>query len=351
VAQGVFAKLRRPENFASRWDDDYWKLQYLFNPDRDAGPSGNSDPVTGWRSQRILRATYEHVDRESLGDRRPVLLYGDSYAYCYTSDEECWQGLLARSALGGRYGLLNYGTSGFGLDQSWLMYRQSIELYAAQQPVVVIAILVDDDFDRCVLRFRGWPKPWFSLAPDGSLDLHPPGAGGARERFLDEQPLELGWYTRSFVIYGTDDWLDEARRARLAYQVKYSQQAQKLGHRILLEWKQDLERRGLEYFVLLFHNGEHVAARDVSGWRDRFAVEELTALGMPFVSSKLRLIDDARAHARAPGDYFLAEGPGVLHYNALGNEVVFEALAAGLERRFDSAATARDVEPAPLPRR
>jgi hypothetical protein len=350
AAGGAFAALRDPMNFARPWDDDYWKLHHLFTRAHAPGVAWNFDPVTGWRSPRVQPRTYEHADRDQLRERRPVLLYGDSYAYCFTSDDACWQGLLEHSELGQQYALLNYGTTGFGLDQCWLLYQQSIESYAELEPVVVIAVLVDDDFDRCLLRFRDWPKPQFTLGPGGALELHPPEGEGDRVRYLAEHPLDLGCYAWKFFVHGTNV-LGPSLRNRFTYQSAAIKLAEQLCSRILLEWKQDLDRRGLQYFVLLFHNREHLESQGASGWREPFAVTELTKLGIPFVSSKVRLLADARANARASADYYLATGPGVLHFNALGNAVVFDCFLAGLERRFDSVETTRSIQPAPQARR
>jgi hypothetical protein len=156
--------------------DDYWKLLYLF-PNHDepadtrsqrAGMVSHFDSQLGWVNSLISPESYHHADAAGLGSKTPILLYGDSFAQCRTPPDECFQGLInSDPQLGSTYHLLNYGVWGYGLDQIYLLYRKTVDLY--KNPVVVISLL-PEDMDRAVLTVRDAPKPYFALN-HGNLEL------------------------------------------------------------------------------------------------------------------------------------------------------------------------------------
>jgi hypothetical protein len=152
----------------------------------------------------------------------------------------------------------------------------------------------------------------------------------ARE-FLAQHPPEIASYALRYLIYGAhllprkeSEWLigrgDQVERTK------------RLNREILEALRASLEARGLEAFFVLFHGQDYV---DRTDWRERFLRAELERLDIPFVSARDRI----RAHRRTSGlptrSYYMQEGPQKNHLNDLGNEVVFAAIADGLEGRFD----------------
>lgn len=322
-------RLREPDNFSSRWYDDYWILKHRFTRPDDRLPA-LYDPLLGWRASWISPGDYRHADADRIGERRPVLLYGDSFAACVTPPEDCWQGLLERSELGGRYALLNYGVGGYGLDQAYLLLRETLDLWAARDPVVVVAVLVDDDLDRSLLRFRGWPKPRLVLTESGALEPDEPRVPSVDE-YLVTHPIGIRSYALRYLLYGarllprneTESWIGRGTRV---------ERAQELNRAILEAIRAETAARDLELFVLLLHGSHYLRQHD---WREVFLVTELERLGVPYVSSKPLLLADRERSGRPEADYFIAQGRGVGHYTPLANEVVFAALAAGLRGDFD----------------
>ena len=124
----------------------------------DSAPPG-PDPLLGWTGRRIEPGTYQLRNAGPDDGRRPVLLYGASYASCVIDEEDCFHELMERSDLASRYCLFNYGVGGYGIDQIYLLLRETIDDYAGRNPIVAIAAVVDSDFERCVLGIRDWPKP------------------------------------------------------------------------------------------------------------------------------------------------------------------------------------------------
>src|SRR6185295_8687126 len=90
--------LRRPELYADLHREDlYWKLRHIWLPSAERVVPREPLPTTGWTSPAIDPRTLVQADEAAIGERRPVLLYGDSYALCLTPAESTWQGLLERS--------------------------------------------------------------------------------------------------------------------------------------------------------------------------------------------------------------------------------------------------------------
>jgi hypothetical protein len=339
LARRVGAPLRAPWYYASVFSGrDYWKLEARFRsvepPDPRQPPP---DPRFGWLKPEIDPATLRHADEARLAGRRPVLLYGDSFAACMTSADDCWQGLMERSDLGARFALLNYGVVGYGFDQVYLLLRATLDLYADLEPVVVIGILVDDDLDRCYLRLRDLPKPWFTLdggadAP-GGLALHAPTAATALEHVALDPPDVTSYAWRAFLTqsglvkaWDVPAWTGEGDHAAVK---------RALASALFGAIEQELTARGLERFYLLFHSRKSATAPIPFLWQEPFLYAELERRELPFVSSKRALIESVRRTGTSLTDLFITDRTGPNHYDADGNAVVFEVLRAGLSGRFE----------------
>ena len=102
--------------------------------------------------------------------------------------------------------------------------------------------------------------------------------------------------------------------------------------------KAEFSLRGLTGFFLLFHARVSLGAPGGSfWWQEPFLIGELEARGLPFVSSRRPLLEHAQRTGADLDDYYIDSGPGQNHYEPEANALVFEALRAGLEGRFDSA--------------
>jgi hypothetical protein len=106
-----------------------------------------------------------------------VLVFGDSYtAGDGVSNGKRYSDVLEQSLDDAE--VLNFGLSGSGTDQQYLVFRR----YAGQleYDAVVIGVLVEN-IKRNTVKFREWagrageslcvPKPWFELSPDAELSL------------------------------------------------------------------------------------------------------------------------------------------------------------------------------------
>jgi hypothetical protein len=335
LALRIGAPLRVASHYASLHSGrDFWKLEARFKRAQPPDPRRPAyDERFGWLKPEIDPVTLRHADAAGLGERRPVLLYGDSFAACMTPADACWQALLERSDLGARHALLNYGVVGYGLDQMYLLLRATLDLYAERDPVVVIGILVDDDLDRCYLALRDLPKPWFTLDDGGALELHPPLARTPLEHVALDPPGVTSYVWRALVTqsglvkpWDVPAWIGEGDHVAVK---------QALAAALFGALEQELETRGIERFYLLFHSRRSATAPRPYLWQEPFLYAELERRALPFVSSKRALIEHVRRTGTSLTDLFIQDETGPNHYDAEGNAVVFETLRAGLERRFE----------------
>ena len=321
-------RLRQPQNFFTQDEPGFWTTSVRFTPTERLKPVPNFDPVVGWTGSRVEPLTYEHDDEDLLLTRRPVLLYGDSFAECTTGPRECWQGLLQRSGRGRTHALLNYGVGGYGFDQTVLLMQRSLDRFADRDPIVIVSIFVDDDLNRILVPFRGWGKPRFGVR-DGALVAPEPVHEDLDDALDASAPFVGSWVAR---YVGRRGWTAPKRSmspdARPAIE--------ELTRLLLAETKRELEGRGHDWFVLLFQGASVLSANERNAvWQYGFLVEELRAQGIPFVSVRRELSARAATPGADGAALFEQKGLAKGHYTALGNEVVFPAILRGIDGDFD----------------
>jgi hypothetical protein len=310
------ARLRDAPSYFQRFEQGYWTSLVRFSQKAREDPIPGYDPLLGWRGRRLAADSYAHWQEELLGDRRPVLLYGDSFAQCTTPERDCWQGLLARSELGSTHGLLNYGLGGYGIDQTYLLLRASLGRFVEREPIVIVSVMLDDDLDRAVLSFRCWPKPRFHLEQGRLVEPEPVEEGV--EAYLDHHSEGVvSWLWRLLVYRGP-------LPVELATDAEAHDAEVRALSRALFEAIRE-ELAGRDWFVLVFQ-GESVFQPRNAPWQDAFLRDLLHELDIPFVHSARELQAHREATGTAAADYFGHNG----HYSPLGNEVVFGTLLRGL---------------------
>ena len=331
------ARFRRPRHFAdSKADADYWKLQYLFQPADARRDLRSHHPELGWTSQLFSGDTFEHVDEPRINGRRPVLLFGDSFARCALPHDGCWQMQLERTQdLSQEFCILNYGVRGYGLDQTLLLLRRVLPRWLERSPVVIFSLLVDDDIDRCALRFRNAPKPVLEL--DGeTLRTLEPGAEGTRA-WVRENPPDVTSYLWRYLTHARVT-LPKFLRAPRQDDADIVEHKRVLARAIFAEVDKLAEETGVELFVLLFHGERTLPLAPGADWREAIVLEVCTELELPFVSSRTAILEHAARKGFELSDYFLEpEKVGALagHYDHQGRRAAFPALRRGLRGQFE----------------
>lgn len=287
-----FAALRRPELFAEPLgDDELWKLQVAL--DGEHRPPERPHPVLGWVGW-FSEETYEHRDAAQLGARRPVLLYGDSFAACVPATRSFHEILNGDPAFAAEHHLLNYGVSGYGVDQILLLLQRTIDLY--DDPFVVLSWMTFD-LDRSVLTVRPGQKPRFRLA-DGELQLEPTPILSDPLQHHAEHPPAIASYLWRFLLHG--GLLPRSAQALLTAEPAAIARKEALNERLLLAAFDELRRRDVDFVCLVFHpHAPGVSTLDgPPDWRERFLRELLERERVPYIWS-----EDALP-PRAPGEAF-----------------------------------------------
>jgi hypothetical protein len=291
-------------------DDDYWKLQYLF--DREFPPPAKPHPLLGWVGN-FSRDTYTHDEIQHVGEKRPVLFYGDSFAGCVALP--CFQQMLnAAEDFSQGYYFLNYGVGGYGVDQIYLLLKNSIPLY--KDPFVVVSIMTED-LDRTLQSVRVGQKPYFEVAenrlvlrgtpmdpdPAAYFAQHPPEIVSYLYRLLTHSDL-LPWRLREYL-----NGEKEARRKKLL-----------VNKHIIVNIIEELRARKLDFVFLIFHPKAPPVFDD---WRDTFLKKLLSENRVPLLSTREIVGEDALRSRRDLAEYYI-KGDG--HPTALQNVLVAKEL-------------------------
>jgi hypothetical protein len=326
TAQRLGRRWRRMELYTDRADDDWWKLQWLFQRDKVVPPP-NPDPLLGWTGA-VSAGAYAAPDEDKVGDRTPVLLYGDSNAQCMTTWEECFQGIMEKSDLSDRYALLNYGVGGYGLDQIQRLISASIDRHAGKNPIVVVSLLVDDDLERSMLDFRCWPKPRYELA-HGSL-VEPGPVETDAERYLELHPPRIQSYLWRLArgAWRPFDWEAMPDDAGL-------EERRALNRALLERIRDDLESRNLRWFLLLFQMDGWLAESATARWSQGVVDEFVAAHDVPCIPLAQFFLAVNGSREVGLGD-MVGHDPILMdHLNDGGNKVVFEAIRQGIAALAD----------------
>lgn len=290
-------------------DDDWWKLYYAFNkPANDTAKQ--SHPLLGWAGE-FSKETYLHTEAGQVGGRKPVLLYGDSFTHCVTAVEECFQGVLnTDKEFSSDHYLLNYGVAGYGVDQIYLLLKNSLSLY--HRPCVIIGIHTRD-LDRSILSFYVGQKPYFDVVADelvlrGTPIVQDPRTYGSNNPpqiwsylyrlwlYQEGQPWRLRQYLR-----GTDD--KQTRKERV-------------NESLVLEMLREIENRHLQSTFIIFAGQDEI--KRIS-WSEQFLADLFKRRGVRYISSRELIVDDMQRTGSKIEAYYLAQDG---HPNAYQNLLV-----------------------------
>lgn len=317
----AFERWREPGLYADALDDDdFWKLAHRFG--RLDRPPREPHPLLGWVGA-FDRATLRHHDAGHVAGRRPVLLYGDSFARC-VGPVECFQDILNADPRFARdHYLLNYGVGGYGLDQIGLLLARTHRLY--ERPFVVLSFTAID-LDRSLFTARGGQKPYYELTGAGDLVLRGVPIDPDPARFFREHPPHVTSYLYRRLLHAPV----VPRRVRDVVTGAGARTARKIAvnERILAAAFRELRESGTPFVVVVFHyvqrEGREFSVEREDNWRDRFARETLGRHGVPYVWSK-ELIRSDGDYAVRPLSHYMQEDSG--HPTTALNRLVAREIA------------------------
>lgn len=327
------ASLRQPGLYAdNHLQSDYWKLRSYFKQGHESrfDPPPQYDPLLGWRSSTIEGETYRHTGAQRLRGRRPILLYGASYAVSHfelAHDE---------SPLADSHALLSYGVGGFGVDQVLLLMRESLDHFADQDPIIVLGLVVNGDFDRSCLSFRDWPKPYFQVSADGTL-VPPSEAVLDTATYFDQNPVSIRSYLWNYALRR---WCPEPEQGGLLARVSglgslHGAREARI-EAFIDAIQEETDSRGLETFYLLFQSSDSLLNPEEEDWHETWIPAQLRERGIPYVLTGSCLLREAERSGTPIIDYFKsASDRRDGHPNADAVEIMYECIERGVAGDFD----------------
>lgn len=252
------------ENF---FTEDYWKLNHQF---RNGNNIETPQPILGWWGL-FNQVTLEHLYHRELKDRRPVLLYGDSFARCVDS-VLCFEEILNSDTLfSSRYYLLNYGVGGFGVDQICILFEETVESF--DNPFVIISILTTD-LDRSMLSFRDAQKPIFRIK-DGILKLDGVPIKLSTKEYINQNPPQIFSYLFNRLRNSRINPFEQSEEKYRTYIEKIKLLNESILERILT----NLKTLDLDYLFLIFQPEHH----SLPDWRLTFLLNFCDEHEVPYI--------------------------------------------------------------------
>jgi hypothetical protein len=313
---GFMEKFRKADlYFDHDSEDNYWKLYYLF--DGKLKPPTNPHPLLGWVGD-FSGETYLHHQVSGIKGRKAVLLYGDSFAGCATTKEECFQGILnADDEFAAKCYFLNYGSGGYGVDQIFLLLKNSLDHF--QNPFVIASILTQD-IDRSTLSVRIGQKPYFELV-EGELALQGIPINPDPRSFYIENPPKIPSYLFRLWVQG-NGWPQQVRQYfKGADHIRNKKK--KINENLLLNIIYELRKRHLQHVFVVFHVDRAVQDADWLDWQEELIERVLRESQTPYISAKEIIKQHLREHKGTIDDYYI-KGDG--HPTPLQNKIVAEVM-------------------------
>ncbi len=314
----AFKNLRDPNLYANYFSEELQKLRVLLDP--ESGIAQNPHPELGWIGDASADDV-KHNKSAEINGRRPVLLYGDSFAQCPSSRVECFEDILNKDPEFARdHYLLNYGCGNYGVDQIYLSMKYSLDHY--DNPFVVFSLMTLD-LDRALSRIRPIPKPYFEIVND-KLVLHPPSTKSKFE-YVKENPPSVKSYLFRLLYHKVRNWLlieFPNRFDWLRYDHRdWKEKVIRINEKILEAAIQELESRHLDYVVLIFHpQWRYESSFTEQFWRDKFLKDFLDSRGISYIWSKSIILDDAKKTGQLDIAKYIIRGDG--HPTELYNQLV-----------------------------
>jgi len=199
--------------FADQWDGSIYRLslKYTLKGRENDQIFENFDPYLGWNAMPKTKEnpvgirTTEKYTLAELNAIRPVLFFGNSFVEGYKNEDDYKIPQLL-DKISNKFKVVNLGVGGYGLDQTFLKFKETIQLINASH--VLIGIFYEN-VDRCVYELMASPKPYFEVTGD-SLVLKGIPIPANYGEWLKRYPITI----KSYVIAGLKGLLRRARSSQ-----------------------------------------------------------------------------------------------------------------------------------------
>jgi hypothetical protein len=259
----IFKFLKDPKLYADQeWDENYWKLAQMWGITK----SPPYDSLLGWQYELIPK-TFLHHDSEHLKGKRPVLLFGDSFANCIDSTK-CFEEYLNNDTVFAKNDyLINYGTGGYGVDQIYSLMMHSYKLY--KNPLVIFSFLTFD-LDRSGLRIREGMKPIYSLDANETLKFNSSSLISDPAEYVKQNPPEINSYLWKIFLYSKINFIPVKIKRLLRGEMKKRILLKKLNKKLIHESIKELRENNIDFIFLVFEGYGDFKISEEKNWRIKF---------------------------------------------------------------------------------
>lgn len=322
----AFAKFQDPGIYADPESEDaYWLMLYYLN--ENVKPPQDPHPLLGW-IDKCNRKTYVHGDIDKLKNKRPVLLFGDSFAQCVDASE-CFEDILNTDPeFSKNHHLLNYGIGGYGVDQIYLLTKQVYPHY--RKPFVIFSLMVTD-LDRSILTFRTGQKPYFEIVND-SLVLKGVPINPDPVEFIESQKIKIRSFLFRKFLSSPYNFLSPKLTSKLKKEKKYLEKKEKINEKILVSLAQELKGNNIDFVFLIFnilrYGNDNYGENSVDAWRHSFLKKTMDINNIPYIWT-LDLVENDTMYDKNDIPKYLLPGDGhpTTHFNKLiSREIKSEVL-------------------------
>ena len=216
-----------------------------------------------------------------------------------TAADECFQGVLnTDKEFSLTHYLLNYGVLGYGVDQIYLLLKNSLSLY--HEPYVIVGIHTRD-LDRSILSYFVAQKPYFELV-EGELTLRGTPIIQDQSTYLSNNPPHIWsylyrlWLRQDGQFMRLQDYLKGTHDKR--------KRKERVNDKIVSEMLIELDRRHLPRLFVIFPLKDEVAT---VGWREQFLAELFRRHGVPYISVRVLIADDMQRTGSTLDAYYIAQ--------------------------------------------
>jgi hypothetical protein len=290
--------------------------------------------VLYWSSAEGIRAPSEGVTFSNAKGKKRIALVGDSYTYGEDVKYEDTWGFLLESEFR-EVQVLNFGVSGYGVDQAYLRYEKDAR---AWNPQIVIIGLIDHDLERTMnvypwISYLTWmvpfSKPRFILRDGEIIRLNAPplepDAIFSRKSITDLPFLE---YDRGYIRRDWEHRLYHVSYLARLFASKFSRWTKEhpdvsnealvsVNESILKAFVHSAEQAGTIPIVVYFPYKAELERADRGEPNLPLAKHVLHQAGIPYTDTTSCLLELNAA------DRFLPEGG---HYTAQGHAAVAKCL-------------------------
>jgi len=318
----IFGENDSFENFRDPWayadmdsEELFWILYHKW--DGTYKPPECPHPLLGWIGD-FSRHSLMHWSMDEYSGKRPVLLYGNSFAMC-SPLSICFQTILNNdSVFSKEHYLFNYGVGGYGVDQISLLFDQTYRYF--EKPFVIFGLLTYD-LDRSILQFRTGQKPYYEVEGD-SLVLKGIPVNPNPDQYLEDHPPRAFSYLWRKFLYSKENFLPQKTINKLKGTGSYNRKKIEVNEKILLKVVNELRENDIEFVFVIFHtlhfDKDNFAAEEEYDWRNMFLKEFLEDHQITHIWTKDIVVEDTTCDKYQTEKYILNEdGHPTTYFNSL----------------------------------